>query len=59
MPPACSRQVVSGRACFELVQKAVTADIPMLAAVSAPRRWLLNLQKKLGCHSWKFSEAPR
>jgi FdhD protein len=40
--------MVSGRGGFEIVQKAITAGIPLLASVSAPSSLAVQLARELG-----------
>ncbi len=51
--------LVSGRAGFEIVQKAAVARIPLLAAISAPTSLAVDLAVELGVTLVGFLRPPR
>ena len=58
-PVAEACLVVSGRAGFELVQKAVTAGIGSLVAVGAPTSLAAHLAREAGLALFGFTKGER
>lgn len=58
-PPAEACLVVSGRAGFELVQKAVAAGVGSLVAVGAPTSLSVRLAEQSGLALYGFASADR
>ena len=57
--PAEACLVVSGRAGFELVQKAVAAGVGALVAVGAPSSLAVRLAERSGLHLYGFTSEDR
>jgi FdhD protein len=58
-PPAEACLVVSGRAGFELVQKAVAAGVGALVAVGAPSSLAVHLAHEAGLVVYGFTRGTR
>ncbi|MFL6004213.1 MAG: formate dehydrogenase accessory sulfurtransferase FdhD, partial [Nocardioides sp.] len=59
LAPSEAALVVSGRAGFELVQKAVAAGVGALVAVGAPSSLAVRLAERSGLHLYGFASEER
>lgn len=59
LPPNDTVVLMSGRASFELVQKAIMAGIPALAAIGAPSSLAIELAKEFGVNLVGFLREGR